>query len=505
MAHRVGFCVPLSALWSTHSLGVGEFFDVLPLLPWMQAQGLRILQLLPLNDTGLENSPYSALSTCALNPLYLSLHALPEVERMPKLREALERWPKPAGFTIALSEVRARKLRWLEEYLRQRSTQLLAQPEVREFLDQHMEWLRPYAAFTWLKLHRKGSPFWEWGIDCEAAIHTTPPSWLERQGLIQYLCWSQLQEVRKQADSHQVQLMGDLPILCNRDSVDVWAYPELFDLSLSAGAPPDAYAPEGQVWGFPVFRMEGHIGSEFRWWKQRLKLASLAYPMLRIDHILGFFRIWAVPLGARATEGFFLPKDPKRWLPEGEAILRILQQSTSLELIGEDLGIRVPGLRETLDRLHIPGMSVQRWMRDWDGDESFWLPDQYPRLSLATLSTHDSSLTGQWWQEEVKDAKAFCAQMGSTYVAPLSTEQRKWLLHWIHGVNSELIVNLLQEFLACFPDLVPHELTDRRINVPGTVNTQNWTLRLCPSVEQIVSHQGLSHLLKSCAAAAGSR
>lgn len=499
MTHRCGICLPLSAIWSQKSAGCGEFLDLVPLLHWLRDAGMDVLQLLPLNDTGDETSPYSALSTCALNPLYLSLWALPGVKQeSPRPAPAPAPRGVPEPHHLDLRKIRTDKLRFLEDYLSTHQHQLFYNPAVALFCEQHAAWLEPYAAFTWQKLQQEGRPFWEWGLNLPDAMAAMPSSWLQRQGVLQYLCWSQLLEVRRYADEQGIALFGDLPILCNRDSVDVWANPELFDLSLEAGAPPDLYNLKGQAWGFPIFKWSGHVASGFAWWRRRLQLASEAYHLLRIDHILGFFRIWAVPLGHPAEEGFFLPKEPEAWLPQGESILRLLQQASMLELVGEDLGVRLDGLHKVLNRLEIPGMAVVRWMREWDTDLSFIPPDQYPRLSLACLSTHDSSLSGEWWREESLEAEMLCAQYGKTYTLPISSEHRRWLLRLVHSANSTLIVNLLPEYMACFADLVPTSCLDQRINCPGTVHPSNWTLQLPASVEQIVAHPGLLALLQDC-------
>jgi 4-alpha-glucanotransferase len=498
MNRRCGICLPLSAIWSHRSSGCGEFLDLLPMLDWLKQSRMEVLQLLPLNDTGAENSPYSAISTCALNPLYLSLWALPGLSKTMAVPPAALS-PPSATNHLDLQGVRDQKLRFLDQYLSKHQHQLLQDPSVVQFFEEHGDWLRPYAAFTWQKLRQQGHPFWDWGLHIADAIAATPESWFQREALIQYLCWNQLLEVRRRADQLGILLFGDLPILCNRDSVDVWANPELFDLSLEAGAPPDFYNPKGQAWGFPIFRWSGHVSSGFSWWRRRLQLAARAYHLLRIDHILGFFRIWAVPLGCSAEEGFYLPKDSEAWLPQGEAILRLLQQSAQLELVGEDLGVRLDGLHQVLQRLGIPGMSVLRWMREWESDLTFIPPEHYPRLSLACLSTHDSSMIGEWWREEPLDAEMLCVQYGKTYELPISSLHREWLLRLVHSARSSLIVNLLPEYMACFPDLIPTSQLDQRLNLPGTVSPLNWTLRLPASVEAIVSHRGLLALMRDCA------
>src|SRR6185436_4022459 len=156
--------------------------------------------------------------------------------------------------------------------------------------------------------------------------------------LLQYICHLQLTSVKNYAHSKGILLKGDIPILISPDSADAWYKPQRFNFNLAAGAPPDMFNKKGQYWGFPLFDWEHLKNSDFLWWKDRLKVAAYYYDLYRIDHVVGFFRIWAIPLNHSATEGKFLPENPSLWIPQGKEVLLKILNATSMLPIAEDLG-----------------------------------------------------------------------------------------------------------------------------------------------------------------------
>lgn len=496
---KAGICIPLASIWSERSLGIGEFPDLMALIPWLAETGFSILQLLPLTDSGSDPSPYSAICTNALNYAHLSLRQLPHLEKLPHLRETLDTWTLSDGLWVDYAAVRTQKARWLEAYLEAMGTHIAEEPQFKSWCVDNQDWLEEYALFL-RGQHLYQSYNWEhWPESIESIRSNCPQVWLRDVYIVQYLCWQQLIAVKSCADQYGIELLGDLPILVARHSADVWGQRELFDLNYSVGAPPDFFSPDGQLWGFPLYNWSNHVATHFNWWKRRLQLAEQYYHRYRLDHVLGFFRFWAIAPGHSALEGFFIPGDAAAWLPQGKAILDVLLGASKMLPLAEDLGVQVPGICDLLANLEIPGIRVMRWTRHWDTDGRFFNGSEYPYWSMACLSTHDSSMIGGWWSEEPEGARRFCEQQGWLYYQPLDQKTRRELLLWLHQTTSCLHINLLQEYMALFKDLIPDELADRRINTPGMILPVNWTMRLTSSVEQIIAHAQLKQLMSECA------
>jgi 4-alpha-glucanotransferase len=291
--------------------------------------------------------------------------------------------------------------------------------------------------------------------------------------------------------------MGDIPILISPDSADVWLNPQFFNLNLRAGAPPDMYNEEGQNWGFPLYNWEAMQNDNYSWWRARLRHASDYYHLYRIDHIVGFFRIWAVPEGEKATKGTFIPLDQNNWLPHGKAVMEMMLESSSMLPIGEDLGTVPPEVRTCLRELGICGTKVMRWERYWEQGRTFIPMEAYLPMSLTTVSTHDSTSLTQWWKESSEEVLEYCKAKNWTYAPQITHEQLLAILADSHKSGSLFHINLLNEYLALFPEMVHSDPAFERINLPGTIQDSNWSYRMIPSVEEITSHKGLKELLKT--------
>lgn len=488
-----GINISLSALHSRDSCGVGEFYDLIPLIDWCSKLKLDIIQLLPLNNSEQDPSPYNAISSCALNFIHLSLHKLPHLELFPDaipLMEPLKQLSKSQR--IPYREVLSQKLLYLRTYFSHAGDHLINTPEYLHFKALN-GWVTPYALFHALKDslgHIPKTPLFE-----ASELYAKEISFYTA---LQYLCYHQLKEVRAYANSHGIRLMGDIPILISPDSADVWEHPELFDINLSAGAPPDEYNADGQYWGFPLFRWDVLRKTDFAFWKQRLQYAAHFFDIYRIDHIVGFFRIWTIPLGRPSTEGYFLPSDELTWEAQGRELLQMMLAASPMLPIGEDLGSIPPIVPPILRSLGICSTKVMRWTRRWEGDLSFIPPEEYPPLSLTCVSTHDSPTLQQWWAQFPYEAEIFAKEKGWIYTKELSAQQREEILLSSHKTASLFHINLLQEYLALFPDLVWPNPDDERINVPGTILPTNWTYRFRPPLEEIISHEGLASAILRC-------
>ncbi|MCX7786746.1 MAG: 4-alpha-glucanotransferase [Spirochaetes bacterium] len=310
--YESGVILPVSALRSEKSLGIGEFAD-LPLLgSWCSEVDLRFIQILPVNDTGTESSPYSALSAFALHPVYLRLEDLPEFD--PSMRSVLEKERKRlSGFhRIPFAQVVQLKEQFLSQIFTSHQKELCSSNELVSWAHSN-PWVLSYAAFRLEKRRHQGKAWTEWNISYpgdEVILHKLH----EGDGELFFYVWvqkrleDQFVQAAHKLDRMGLCLKGDLPILMGDDSADVWAFSHLFHRTLRAGAPPDMFSRTGQNWGFPIYNWEALEAEGYRWWKERLRRADLFYHAFRIDHVLGFFRIWALPeKESSGVLGFYFP------------------------------------------------------------------------------------------------------------------------------------------------------------------------------------------------------
>lgn len=318
-----GIVVPLQSLRSEKSPAVGEYPDLIGLGKLAKAWGFDLIQLLPVNDSGYQSSPYSALSAFALHPLYIAIADLPELSQAGGekfLAAAAELGAKYAGdarfrYQAYLKE----KLKLLEKIWNSQAEAALggspkapesAERSAFEFWMVENSWVKPYAIFVELKRLNAGKAWWEWTElrDPTAADilrlwnDTVLRSGCRFQAWLQWRAEGQFRAASAALAAQGISLMGDIPILISEDSAEVWARRSVFKLGLAAGAPPDMYAEFGQNWGFPIYDWEAARPDQYSFWKERLASAQKFYNAYRIDHVLGFFRIWA--LSARDNTGY---------------------------------------------------------------------------------------------------------------------------------------------------------------------------------------------------------
>jgi 4-alpha-glucanotransferase len=318
----IGTAVPLFSLRTERSAGVGDFGDLFSLIDWAVETGQRIIQLLPLNDTSTtlipsDSYPYKITSVNALHPLYLSLQRLGSIRnaalsaRYAAESSRLELLPQ-IDYVAALRL----KLDYFADYLTEHP-ELADEPAFHAFLTENAEWLRPYAHYRYLTETYGSADFSLWKEDSRFDPHRTE-SWCVaesaaflRTALMQYILHTQLFEAATYARSQHIFLKGDLPIGVHPHSVEVWTHPQYFSLKWQTGAPPDPFSRTGQNWGFPIYRWEAMQDDGFLWWKRRLARLACYFDALRIDHVLGFFRIWAIPEDSSdGCNGVFVPAIP---------------------------------------------------------------------------------------------------------------------------------------------------------------------------------------------------
>ncbi len=321
-----GVSIPVFSLRSNTSHGIGDLADLKKMVDWASQAGMSMIQLLPINDTTAhltwrDSYPYNCISTLALHPIYINLQAAGELQDISMAKE-MEKEGKRlnAGEFMDYEHVWKSKMKYLRAIYQQEKESAFAQPEYYSFSKQNREWLYPYAAFSALRDMFGTANFREWKEYSrfswemiEKLISKQSPLYTEIHFyiFIQYNLHLQMSDAKAYAHSKGVALKGDIPIGISRDSVEAWQYPHLFNFGQQAGAPPDAFSADGQNWGFPTYNWEEMAKDNYTWWKNRFTHFAHYFDAYRIDHILGFFRIWEIPVEYRSgMMGHFYPAMP---------------------------------------------------------------------------------------------------------------------------------------------------------------------------------------------------
>jgi 4-alpha-glucanotransferase len=321
-----GVALPVFSLRSERSLGVGEFADLKPLAEWAHAVGLKLIQILPINDTTsshdwTDSYPYSAISVYALHPLYLRIddlgYAMPAAftQEIHSTRELLN-----SHAQVDYEAVMRVKTKLTRQIFKKHRRSIVGGVAFNEFLKSNEEWVVPYAVFC-VKRDQYGTADFqqwkEWAVFNRAQIDELMDPAHSQWPEVAYHIWLQVELDQQLAEAvgylHHLglALKGDLPIGIDRQSVDAWSSPHLFNMDAQAGAPPDAFAVKGQNWGFPTYNWQAMQLDGYAWWQSRFAQLSRYFDAYRIDHILGFFRIWQVPYDhVEGIMGYFDPAMP---------------------------------------------------------------------------------------------------------------------------------------------------------------------------------------------------
>ena len=321
-----GVSVPVFSLRSEKSFGIGEFNDLLDFVGWAKQVGMKMVQVLPVNDTiamhnWLDSYPYKSISVMALHPIYLNLEKTGILKDQILMNEFADRQKVLNKNTqVDYPEVLRQKSRYYKLIFDQDGQKLFQTKEYQLFFETNKDWLIPYAAFSYLRDKFKTPDFHQWDdfrMYSKAKIEKlcSPKSkiWehIAVHYFIQFHLDKQLGEVSRFARENGIILKGDIPIGISPNSIEAWTEPQLFNLNEQAGAPPDEFAVKGQNWGFPTYNWEEMALDGYSWWIKRMKKMADYFDTYRIDHILGFFRIWEVPSNAvEALLGHFNPALP---------------------------------------------------------------------------------------------------------------------------------------------------------------------------------------------------
>lgn len=320
----IGVVVPVGALRTKNSMGVGEFSDLAKFALFCRKMRVGLIQLLPVNDTGFESSPYSSLTAFGLHPLYLKIDDLEEFKTADtkvkkRLKEARDKFDCQTRFSHYL--ILKEKLEICRDIFTANKEAILksADSGALSAWIKNNSWIKEYAVYRRLKEANEQKSWKVWLEYQTVTAKDIDALWSDKTLREEHIFWAWLQQAldvqfsaaAKAIAETGIVLKGDLPILMNEDSADVWAHPGIFIQDMSAGAPPDMYSPQGQNWGFPIYNWETQEKDNFAWWKKRLAVAEKYYMAYRIDHVLGFFRIWASSRGDYSSAlGRYVPYVP---------------------------------------------------------------------------------------------------------------------------------------------------------------------------------------------------
>ena len=446
-------------------------------LDWLVAAGVGLWQVLPLTAPGEGDSPYTALSALAGNPLLISPERLVEDGLVPPA--AVADLPPFSPHRVEFAAVGA----WKEALLRdawerfRREGDAALRDRFRDFAadPRHAGWLGDWELFRALKDRHSGAPWHEWPAPLArrdaGALETARRELLVDTGyhrFVQFLFFSQWGKLRGVAARRGVRLLGDLPIYVAHDSADVWAHQELFDLDEDgqprrvAGVPPDYFSPTGQRWGNPLYRWDRMANDGYAWWIARLRGSLELFDLVRIDHFRGLAAYWSVPTSeATALKGEWV-RGPG--MPFFHALRRGLG---GLPIVAEDLGTITADVEVLRDGAGLPGMKVLQFA--FDEEDSTHLPHHHPRRSVVYTGTHDNDTTVGWFTRLGGEARRrLLDYLGHDGEGP------HWqLIRAAYTSASRLAVVPMQDVLGLG--------SEARMNVPGRAEG-NWAWRVPPGL-----------------------
>jgi 4-alpha-glucanotransferase len=531
-----GVLAPLFALRREDDLGIGDVAALRQFIEWLAESGFKLVQLLPINEIGGDNSPYNAISAMAIEPTTLHLapgspedltaddfsSALADVD----LAE-LRRGP------VKYAEVKKLNRRLLEKAFARFSVAQAnedRQSNFGKFCQEESAWLDGYVFFRALMEENGERENWDaWPYQSPEAARDwfgglpldRQSAFAQRQNFFRYVQWiahKQWRELKAFADERGVALMGDIPFGISYYSVDVFSRRDEFALDWSAGAPPEPFFKEdkftqkwGQNWGSPLYRWDTMRARNFDWWRQRVRGVKSIFHLFRIDHVLGFYRIYAFPWRPSQNKEFLplewnqmlertggraphfaprndaTPQDCEANARDGEEYLRaILEDCGDARVVGEDLGIVPNYVRPNLRSLGIAGFKIPQW--EGHGDQ-ITPGDEYDRLSVATYATHDHKPLRKLWEEAIEwpTSTSDQARQALNKIAGFAqfqprTESPKFGKDFYPIIMEALFKSESWIALVMITDLLARKY---RFNIPGTATPSNWTRRMQRSVLQL--------------------
>ena len=435
----------------------------------------RMWQILPLNPVGDSHSPYQSLSAFAGNPLLISLEKLVDIGLL--AANELEGGPVFDKDQVEFGKVEVYKEPLLQRAFVKFRQQSKSLPYER-FVKEHISWIKDYALFMALKNHYQGKAWYLW----PKAVASREPVILQEYEILltdeiayhtflQFIFFSQWQELKQYARQCNVNIIGDIPIFVAHDSSDIWANQQLFDLDETgrpltvAGVPPDYFSKTGQLWGNPHYRWEEMAKDDYLWWQRRLHVLFTLVDVVRVDHFRGFESFWEVAAQEKTAENGQWVKGP------GAAFFRVLQKHLGpLPIIVEDLGIITPEVEDLKYELSFPGIKVLQFSFCYD-ETGRCVPYTCERNSVAYTGTHDND-TIKGWYENLLTQDLTLAKCVQKQVGIKKNEEREpyWrFIEFLYSNNANTAIVPLQDLLG-----LPSQA---RMNFPGTVGGSNWAWR----------------------------
>ena len=490
-ARLSGVLLPVFSLRSRSDFGVGDFGAAEGFFRWLAAAGQRLWMLLPLLPTTPgDPSPYATAGSAGLNPLFIHLdwleeyreagglhllsarqaHALEAARTAPRIAYDVVFEVKRVALEAAFSHGQAHPGERNERFER--------------FREAESGWLDDHALFSAIAEEQQRRPFWEWPDELAtrepgamAATRARLAPRIRFHSWLQWVAHEQWARVRTAAREHHVLLCGDEPFIVGQNSSDAWAHPGLIRRDARLGVPPDAFSATGQDWGLPWFDFPAMERDGWRWLRSRARQSATYYDLRRVDHAVGYFRQWI--RDQTTPTGRFVPPDEPTQAALGETVFRVLGEGAGI--VAEDLGVIPTWVRQTLERLGIPGYRVLRWERD---QAQFRDPAAFPALSLVTTGTHDTETLRAWWETSTDAERLAVATVYATFAAlrqapaEFTPEVHEALLAAAETSGADLCVVPWQDVLG----------TTERINLPGTVQEANWSYRMPHPVEELLAH-----------------
>ena len=321
-----GLVIPVFSLRSENSFGIGDFGDLYKMVDWVKQTNQKVIQILPINDTTMTHTwtdsyPYNSISIYALHPLYLNINAMGKLKDV-KRNEYYKGKQIELNKLLEVDYEQVDRFKWefYREIYEQDANRVLASNEFMFFFQENREWLIPYAAYSYLRdktgtadfrLWKEYSVYNKQDIETLCAEESSCYGAIAIYYYLQFCLHQQLVKVRNYCYSNGIVLKGDIPIGISNVSIEAWTEPSYFNMNAQAGAPPDDFSTTGQNWGFPTYNWEVMEADQFSWWKRRFRKMSDYFDAYRIDHILGFFRIWEIPnQSVEGLLGYFSPALP---------------------------------------------------------------------------------------------------------------------------------------------------------------------------------------------------
>jgi len=550
--HRIaGVLTPLFALRSEDDLGIGDLATLREFIDWAAGVGFKLVQLLPINETGGDNSPYNAISSMALEPTTLHLApGSPEDLTRADYDEVIAQFNlrKLRTGGVKYAQVRALKRALLERaFVRFEARRLADESAVagfQDFLEGERDWLDDYVFFRALMEENDGREAWDqWPLEhqsmatarrwFEMETPETQARFAQRQAFFRYVQWvayEQWMAAKAYADERGVALMGDIPFGVSYYSADVFSHRDLFALDWSGGAPPEPYFKDdeftqkwGQNWGIPLYNWEAMRRNELAWWRQRVRGVRRIFHVFRIDHVLGFYRIYAFPWRPQRNAEFlplnreemlqrthgrwpqFAPRDDESHenaeanRREGEEYLRVvLDAAGSTRLAGEDLGTVPNYVRPSLQSLGIAGFKIPQW--EMTPDRQIIPGSHYERLSVATYATHDHKPLRAIWEDALKarDPIQEQARQDLEKIAQFAGvhslgETPDYDRAFYSPAMEALFRSEAWMAIVMITDLLARK---DRFNVPGTAADSNWSRRLHLTVARLSTSPTVKRRMK---------